>query len=463
MTLAACLLTAAPLCASSRDIGEQAPSKAGFLAGDDAAPAPADAATAAAPADPCSSAAIDAKDPAIPEEGWDPSLPPREKAVLATHYAARAQEYQKCKMWQGALANYGIALQLDPQNLTILALRAGMYMDMDDPHYAEAASDYTAAIALNDPRHPYVYIRSLYAGRAYAYIKLQRYPEAISDLNMVIDQLASLSPAGMKPIPEQRERRARAYLSIGDDDHAKAELTSLIAAGTSVTWEDYYDLALVLARSGDVAGAITNLGFAAQRLPESLTGEDARPARAEIELALARALVRRGGPGDMVLAREAYKKSLADDHDNVQALAEMTALPAPLDPPVFQEPTPEPLVLPPGIVDLDHDRPAPFCTLEDKFAYLNQVNSLTNLVNRNVSMMDRFIDSLNELWQKYNADPLATDAGKRANLDAIGAENDKWQKIVADWTAKGFALGRFFQRVKDDDGLVRPCANPSGQ
>src|SRR5262249_15295427 len=160
------------------------------------------------------------------------------------------------------------------------------YMSQRDfPH---AIGDYTSAIALSTRAHPYAYIRSVYASRGYAYLQLDEYPQAIDDLNMVIDRLASASPVGMKPLEEQRRRLAEAYMRVGDVARATIQYDVLISGGYAV-WSDYLDVGRAQLEAGDADRAVATLSTALEKLADAPDAPDRPVKRARIQVALAQA------------------------------------------------------------------------------------------------------------------------------------------------------------------------------
>ena len=409
---------------------------------------------APAAADDCSVDAINAKDPAIPDNGWDPGLTARQKADLATHYAGRGREYARCQQWKNALANYSIAVQLDAHNLTNFVGRAEIYMNMDD--FAHAVADYTSAISLNSQAHPYLYIRSVYASRGYAYLQLHQYPPAIADLNMVVNQLATASAVGMKPVEEQRRRLADAYLGAGDTAKAAMQLNSLISSGAGV-WSDYLAVGRAQLQAGDTERGIATLNTALQKLADSAQEADKPAKRSRIQLALAQAYMKRAADGDQLLARQAYVSALADDPGNADAKAGLALLPAPPPRPTFQPPGLQPVVMPPGINDLTRDLPGPFCSQEQENGFLDTVSTASAQVNGNMQIVGHAIDDLLQRRADYDHSTLLAYSEK---IDYLAAFDDEWKRLDQlnrQLRQTGFQLRAFFKRVVATRGLIIPC------
>ena len=417
-----------------------------------------------APVDPCSQEAVDARDPSLPKDGPDPAWPSRSRSGYASRYVARAEMFKeealKCGTMPAALANYGFAAALsnDP---AILKARAEIRFDMGD--YNDAIADYTAAIAASGGGPPDETVLVLYANRAAAYSKLRMLPEEIADLGKVVDQMGLLNGdqrGQLLPSSVYKERLARAYYGAGDFDNAEMEYGFVEPAG--LDWQDLFFIGSMAEQKQEWDKAIDSLNQAQAKLASQMSGDVLAAARAPIELALGKAYAARGGAGDARSAWDAFQAALADAPGSADATAGLAALKPPPPRPTFTEPALEAITPPDGVTgldNLDRDTPQPFCSQKQRNDYLTQqVSHLTDGLNANMSTLALYSASLETLRSQYDASTMLTYPQKIEYLGLIDAEIKSIRDRHEQLSGWGYAVIRFFNRIKDDPKLVITCA-----
>ena len=170
------------------------------------------------------------------------------------------------------------------------------------------------------------------------------------------------------------------------------------------------------------------------------------------------------GPGRDLDARrawDAYQSALADAPGNADATAGLSGLKGPPPKPTFSEPALIPVSPPQGVTSLDRldqDTPAPFCSQKERNEYLTQqVSSLTDVLNRNMSALAIYSATLETVRSQYDADTMLTYPEKIEDLGLIDAEIKSISDRHAQLSGWGYAVIRFFNRIKDDPKLVASC------
>ena len=416
-----------------------------------------------APLDPCSADGIDARDPSLPRDGPDPAWPARSRSSYASRYVARAEAFKtvalKCGTLKAALANYGFAAALS-RDPSIPRARAELYFDMGD--YTNAIADYTAAIAASGAGPPDQGVLLLYANRAAAYAKLGMLPEEIQDLGKVVDQMGLLNAGDrgqLLPSAVYKARLARAYYDVGDLDNA--ETTYGFVDPTGLDWQDLYVIGSIAEQKKEWDKAIDNLTRAQSKAASELSGEALVTARAPVELALGRAYAARGGSLDARSAWDAFRSALADAPGSADAAAGLSALKGPPPKPTFSEPALAEVTPPQGVTSLDRldqDTPPPFCSQKERNEYLTQqVSSLTDVLNRNMSALAIYSATLETIRSQYDANQMLTYPEKIEDLGLIDAEIKSISDRHVQLSGWGYAVIRFFNRIKDDPKLVISC------
>ncbi|MCZ8224313.1 MAG: tetratricopeptide repeat protein [Microcystis sp. LE19-84.1B] len=150
---------------------------------------------------------------------------------FALAYNNRGVVYYNLKQWQKALADYNQAIELDPNYALAYSSRGVVYSNLKQ--WQKALADYNQAIKL-DPNLADAYIK-----RGWAYVNLNHWQKGIADLNKAIEldhdnALAYVIRGGIRAMQgDRREGRtdlrkaAQLYLQQGDQANYQATLNLL--------------------------------------------------------------------------------------------------------------------------------------------------------------------------------------------------------------------------------------------
>ncbi len=172
---------------------------------------------------------------------------PSEKQQTLHHHSARGMDKHESKDFVGAILDYSAALQIDPDNDTVLSLRGVAKLDSLD--FLGAIDDFTQALKINSVRAEY------YCNRGRAYLHTEEYDKAIQDQTMAIQ----LDPN----YDEAYYYRGDAHFGLQKYKEATADYTMVIQI-TPLSTRAYYGRGMSRLLFGDKQNALDDLKRAQQ-------------------------------------------------------------------------------------------------------------------------------------------------------------------------------------------------------
>lgn len=176
------------------------------------------------------------------EETWEKALKEYDKALesedwirekvgdsgLSGVYASRGRTYMALMETDKSIADYGISLELKPDDCSNLGHQGSNYVIKGD--FKKAVETYSKSIdMIESGLSDYPWGAYSYAGRGKAYFEMGEYDKAISDYHIV---LYDYGPEGYWERYDAFKQLGMLYEIAGNEEKAKAEFTNAVEAYT---------------------------------------------------------------------------------------------------------------------------------------------------------------------------------------------------------------------------------------
>jgi tetratricopeptide (TPR) repeat protein len=153
-----------------------------------------------------------------------------EGAVLYSALSQRAICHGAFEQFNDLINDLSLIINNNLQNSNTYAKRADYYLHFGDPE--KSIADYTSAYQLDPDNHVHL------LNRAQAYFKIERYHEAIKDL----DELLMLEDSDHKFVALTHFWRGKTYFKLNDTEKALADFNRMAKIrGSNITFVDPVD------------------------------------------------------------------------------------------------------------------------------------------------------------------------------------------------------------------------------